>query len=173
MQYLNLQLLAEFSEGRTFQGWQEGAIAFSPTYKYYPNSNQYYGCLQGKKGEKRRAPAWWVQLSLILSLHNPQIRFFLYLTNYYDFIGVIGLFGMVRAWSKINMHDVRLQCLTIDQWGPFSLLRLKKLEILILQQASYCQIRLTRIESQFDLLEDNNISSGKSISQVSPPQQVC
>lgn len=53
-----LQLLAEVSECRTFHGWQEGAIEFSPTYKYYPNSNEYYGCLQGRKGEKRRAPAW-------------------------------------------------------------------------------------------------------------------
>ncbi|ONK61283.1 uncharacterized protein A4U43_C08F28090 [Asparagus officinalis] len=52
------QLLAEVSEGRTFKGWQEGSITFSPTYKYYPNSSEYYGCLQGKKGEKKRAPAW-------------------------------------------------------------------------------------------------------------------
>jgi len=51
-------LLAEVSEGRTFQGWQEGAITFSPTYKYYLNSNEYYGCLQSKRGEKKRAPAW-------------------------------------------------------------------------------------------------------------------
>ncbi|KAK1309307.1 Type I inositol 1,4,5-trisphosphate 5-phosphatase CVP2 [Acorus calamus] len=43
---------------QTFEGWQEGAIGFSPTYKYYPNSNEYYGSSLGRKGEKRRAPAW-------------------------------------------------------------------------------------------------------------------
>ncbi|EAZ26209.1 hypothetical protein OsJ_10076 [Oryza sativa Japonica Group] len=47
------------SEGGAFHGWNEGAIAFSPTYKYYPNSDTYYGCAShGRKGEKRRAPAW-------------------------------------------------------------------------------------------------------------------
>uniref|UniRef100_A0A0E0KB20 Inositol polyphosphate-related phosphatase domain-containing protein n=1 Tax=Oryza punctata TaxID=4537 RepID=A0A0E0KB20_ORYPU len=47
------------SEGGVFHGWNEGAIAFSPTYKYYPNSDTYYGCAShGRKGEKRRAPAW-------------------------------------------------------------------------------------------------------------------
>nr|XP_010905628.3 type IV inositol polyphosphate 5-phosphatase 9 isoform X1 [Elaeis guineensis] len=52
------QLRIEVSEGRAFEGWHEGVIAFSPTYKYYQNSDEYYGCAQGKKGEKRRAPAW-------------------------------------------------------------------------------------------------------------------
>jgi hypothetical protein len=56
----NLQLRSEVeSEGGAFHGWNEGAIAFSPTYKYYPNSDTYYGCAShGRKGEKRRAPAW-------------------------------------------------------------------------------------------------------------------
>lgn len=57
-----LQLRGEVSsEGGTFQGWNEGAITFSPTYKYHRNSDAYYGCAQlGKKGDKlkRRAPAW-------------------------------------------------------------------------------------------------------------------
>ncbi|URE13474.1 type I inositol-1,4,5-trisphosphate 5-phosphatase [Musa troglodytarum] len=52
------QLRTEVSRGRVFEDWQEGAITFSPTYKYYPNSDKYYGCIQGQKGEKRRAPAW-------------------------------------------------------------------------------------------------------------------
>nr|XP_029123889.1 type IV inositol polyphosphate 5-phosphatase 9-like isoform X2 [Elaeis guineensis] len=52
------QLRGEVSEGRAFEGWNEGAIAFSPTYKYYPNSDTYYGFIQGKKGKKIRAPAW-------------------------------------------------------------------------------------------------------------------
>ncbi|XP_042439255.1 type IV inositol polyphosphate 5-phosphatase 9-like isoform X1 [Zingiber officinale] len=52
------QLRAEFSKGRVFEDWQEGGITFPPTYKYYPNSDDYYGCIRGQKGEKRRAPAW-------------------------------------------------------------------------------------------------------------------
>ncbi|XP_038990301.1 type IV inositol polyphosphate 5-phosphatase 9 [Phoenix dactylifera] len=52
------QLRVEVSEGRALEGWHEGEISFSPTYKYYPNSDTYYGCMHGKKGEKRRAPAW-------------------------------------------------------------------------------------------------------------------
>ncbi|OEL17253.1 Type IV inositol polyphosphate 5-phosphatase 9 [Dichanthelium oligosanthes] len=54
----NDQLRAEVSRGGgAFRGWSEGAIAFSPTYKYYPNSDTYYGGGRNK-GEKRRAPAW-------------------------------------------------------------------------------------------------------------------
>ncbi|TVU47780.1 hypothetical protein EJB05_07389 [Eragrostis curvula] len=53
----NDQLRGEVCEGGAFQGWHEGAITFSPTYKYYPNSDTYYGC-GGRRGEKRRAPAW-------------------------------------------------------------------------------------------------------------------
>nr|XP_023879919.1 type IV inositol polyphosphate 5-phosphatase 9-like [Quercus suber] len=54
----NDQLRMELRDGQIFQGWQEGIIKFAPTYKYYPNSDLYYGCLEGVKGEKRRAPAW-------------------------------------------------------------------------------------------------------------------
>ncbi|OEL31880.1 Type IV inositol polyphosphate 5-phosphatase 9 [Dichanthelium oligosanthes] len=54
----NDQLLFEFSRGRHFEGWQEGLITFSPTYKYHPNSDQYYWCFDGARGEKKRAPAW-------------------------------------------------------------------------------------------------------------------
>ncbi|KAG0451912.1 hypothetical protein HPP92_026207 [Vanilla planifolia] len=52
------QLRTEAAAGGAFEGWQEGNILFSPTYKYYPNSDEYYGCVHGKKHEKRRAPAW-------------------------------------------------------------------------------------------------------------------
>lgn len=45
-------------DGQVFEGWQEGDIQFAPTYKYYLNSDIYYGSVQTKKGEKRRAPAW-------------------------------------------------------------------------------------------------------------------
>ncbi|KAF9625229.1 hypothetical protein IFM89_020815 [Coptis chinensis] len=54
----NDQLRVELMEGKVFEGWHEGAIKFSPTYKYYPNLDVYYGCDKSKKGEKRRAPAW-------------------------------------------------------------------------------------------------------------------
>ncbi|KAJ6976954.1 type IV inositol polyphosphate 5-phosphatase 9-like isoform X1 [Populus alba x Populus x berolinensis] len=52
------QLKAELMEGHVFQGWNEGKIEFAPTYKYYKNSQVYYGCDQKRKGEKKRAPAW-------------------------------------------------------------------------------------------------------------------
>ncbi|KAL8519765.1 hypothetical protein ACS0TY_010633 [Phlomoides rotata] len=52
------QLRRELMEGQVFEGWYEGAIKFKPTYKYYPDSDEYYGKLEAKKGEKKRAPAW-------------------------------------------------------------------------------------------------------------------
>eukprot|EP00258_Populus_trichocarpa_P026146 XP_024442165.1 type IV inositol polyphosphate 5-phosphatase 9 isoform X3 [Populus trichocarpa] len=52
------QLKAELMKGHVFQGWREGIIEFAPTYKYYQNSQVYYGCDQKRKGEKKRAPAW-------------------------------------------------------------------------------------------------------------------
>lgn len=55
---VKFQLKSEVSVGRTFEGWNEGLITFSPTYKYYPNSDEYYGCTHNIKCEKRRAPAW-------------------------------------------------------------------------------------------------------------------
>lgn len=54
----NDQLMMEVMDGQVLGGWQEGHIEFAPTYKYYPNSDVYYGGGQGQKGEKRRAPAW-------------------------------------------------------------------------------------------------------------------
>ncbi|KAM7463369.1 hypothetical protein LguiA_031490 [Lonicera macranthoides] len=53
----NDQLRRELMDGQAFEGWYEGRIKFAPTYKYYPNSEEYYGGV-GKKGKKRRAPAW-------------------------------------------------------------------------------------------------------------------
>lgn len=47
-------------DDQAFEGWQEGTINFPPTYKYYPNSDVYYGSYLGKKGEKKRAPAWYI-----------------------------------------------------------------------------------------------------------------
>lgn len=54
----NDQLVSEFLTGRVFEGWQEGSVTFSPTYKYQPNSDQYYWCFDTARGEKKRAPAW-------------------------------------------------------------------------------------------------------------------
>lgn len=55
------QLKMEVSKGKLFEDWQEGAITFFPTYKYYLNSDKYYGCVRTQKGRKSgasRAPAW-------------------------------------------------------------------------------------------------------------------
>ncbi|CAL9167176.1 unnamed protein product [Musa hybrid cultivar] len=52
------QLRFELSEGRALEGWNEGVITFSPTYKYLPNSDEYCWHVHGRNGERRRAPAW-------------------------------------------------------------------------------------------------------------------
>ncbi|KAJ8574246.1 hypothetical protein K7X08_026051 [Anisodus acutangulus] len=55
----NDQLRMELMDGQVFEGWQEGMIKFAPTYKYYPNSSDfYYGRPEVKRGEKKRSPAW-------------------------------------------------------------------------------------------------------------------
>lgn len=51
------QLCNELSKGHVFDGWNEGVIAFPPTYKYEVNSDRYVG-ENPKEGEKRRTPAW-------------------------------------------------------------------------------------------------------------------
>eukprot|EP00934_Nitzschia_sp_Nitz4_P002818 Nitzschia sp. Nitz4//scaffold85_size83877//58734//64309//NITZ4_005237-RA/size83877-processed-gene-0.128-mRNA-1//1//CDS//3329559161//2808//frame0 len=48
------QLNIERREGRVFQGFQEGDIAFPPTYKYQPGTNVY----EQRPEKKLRAPAW-------------------------------------------------------------------------------------------------------------------
>lgn len=60
---LRLQLLFELSRGRHFEGWQEGLITFSPTYKYQPNSDQYHWCFDSAGSDKKRAPAWSARFS--------------------------------------------------------------------------------------------------------------
>ncbi|XP_022954332.1 type IV inositol polyphosphate 5-phosphatase 9-like isoform X1 [Cucurbita moschata] len=54
----NDQLKMEMMNGKVLEGWEEGNIKFGPTYKYYPNSEAYYGGVHGLKAQKRRAPAW-------------------------------------------------------------------------------------------------------------------
>ena len=51
------QLSKELHSGRVFEGWNEGPIAFPPTYKYAINSDRYVG-ENSKEGEKKRSPAW-------------------------------------------------------------------------------------------------------------------
>ena len=46
------QLLLERAAGRTFDGYREGALSFSPTYKYDVGTDTY------DTSEKARAPAW-------------------------------------------------------------------------------------------------------------------
>uniref|UniRef100_A0A3Q7GYP8 Inositol polyphosphate-related phosphatase domain-containing protein n=1 Tax=Solanum lycopersicum TaxID=4081 RepID=A0A3Q7GYP8_SOLLC len=53
-----MKLKAELREGCIFNGWQEEDIEFAPTYKYHPDSDDYYGCCQNGKRGKSRAPAW-------------------------------------------------------------------------------------------------------------------
>jgi hypothetical protein len=53
-----MKLRMELMSGQVFEGWREGLIKFAPTYKYCLNSNVYFGCVEGQKGGKRRAPAW-------------------------------------------------------------------------------------------------------------------
>ncbi|THG17015.1 hypothetical protein TEA_027232 [Camellia sinensis var. sinensis] len=54
----NDQLSMELMDGQVLEGWHEGTIKFGPTYKYYPNSDEYYGGVEGKKSKKNRSPAW-------------------------------------------------------------------------------------------------------------------
>ncbi|XP_058728334.1 type IV inositol polyphosphate 5-phosphatase 9 [Vicia villosa] len=56
----NDQLKMELVSGQILRGWHEGTIKFAPTYKYFPNSDLYYGCCYhgNKKAAKKRSPAW-------------------------------------------------------------------------------------------------------------------
>lgn len=50
----NDQLNIERAEGRCFEGWEEGALNFLPTYKYQPGTDLY----EQRPEKKLRAPAW-------------------------------------------------------------------------------------------------------------------
>ncbi|KAM0913551.1 hypothetical protein ACQ4PT_012081 [Festuca glaucescens] len=60
----NDQLLLELCRGRSFDGWSEGLVTFSPTYKYHRNSDKFYWCIDGGTygggghQKQQRAPAW-------------------------------------------------------------------------------------------------------------------
>jgi len=53
------QLRAEQKAGRVFAGWEEGRIAFPPTYKYVAGSDA-YAMTDGSRSRdrKKRTPAW-------------------------------------------------------------------------------------------------------------------
>ena len=48
------QLNVERAQGRVFQDWEEGQLAFKPTYKYQPGTDLY----EERPDKKLRAPAW-------------------------------------------------------------------------------------------------------------------
>ncbi|CAO2201885.1 unnamed protein product [Urochloa humidicola] len=59
----NDELLLELSKGRCFEGWCEGHVTFAPTYKYQPNSDEFYWRTSASDGtghhrKRHRAPAW-------------------------------------------------------------------------------------------------------------------
>jgi phosphatidylinositol-bisphosphatase len=51
---INDQLCLERAKGNSFQGFQEGALCFPPTYKYQPGTDNYID----RDAKKPRAPAW-------------------------------------------------------------------------------------------------------------------
>ncbi|URE15458.1 hypothetical protein MUK42_10841 [Musa troglodytarum] len=87
------QLRFELSEGRAFEGWNEGAITFSPTYKYLPNSDEYCWCdrilwvgeglkqsryerCESKLSDHRAVRAVFTAEADVLKLMNPMDGFF-------------------------------------------------------------------------------------------------
>lgn len=55
----DLKLKVVLADGHVFEDWHEGVIQFAPTYKYFPKSDLYYECNEGRKaGKKIRTPAW-------------------------------------------------------------------------------------------------------------------
>uniref|UniRef100_A0A0E0LUV1 Inositol polyphosphate-related phosphatase domain-containing protein n=1 Tax=Oryza punctata TaxID=4537 RepID=A0A0E0LUV1_ORYPU len=57
----NDELLLELAEGGSFDGWREGLVTFSPTYKYHLNSDMFYWSIDGAAAagnQQQRAPAW-------------------------------------------------------------------------------------------------------------------
>uniref|UniRef100_A0ACD6A2S7 Uncharacterized protein n=1 Tax=Avena sativa TaxID=4498 RepID=A0ACD6A2S7_AVESA len=62
------ELLLELGKGRRFEGWSEGLVTFSPTYKYHRNSDKFYWWIDSggtgvrRRQKQQRAPAWYVWL---------------------------------------------------------------------------------------------------------------
>jgi hypothetical protein len=55
-----MQLKMEQAAGHLFEGWEEGSIAFTPTYKYATNSDEYSAFIKNKAGHIRLNPAWYM-----------------------------------------------------------------------------------------------------------------
>lgn len=66
---MKMKLKMELVSGNRLRGWHEGAIKFAPTYKYFPNSDLYYGCCYHghKKAPKRRSPAWYCRTHIYIT----------------------------------------------------------------------------------------------------------
>jgi len=86
----NDQLRRELDGGHVFKGWHEGAITFAPTYKYFPNSDNYYCCV-GKKAKRRNV------------LQH----------------GAIGLSGLVKGKSNYYTLEVNPSYLITGPLNPF------------------------------------------------------
>ncbi|XP_044491212.1 type IV inositol polyphosphate 5-phosphatase 9 [Mangifera indica] len=127
----NDQLRMELMNGQIFQGWNEGKIKFAPTYKYCPNSDVYYGCAQGKKRKKWRAPAWcdriiwngkglkqrqYVRGEAKLSDHRPVKAIFSAEVNILRTLKGIQSYFMSERFERITNHfeislsDDNFQC---------------------------------------------------------------
>lgn len=128
----NDQLRREVSEGGAFEGWNEGAITFSPTYKYYPNSDTYYGCVQGKKGEKRRAPAWCDRILW----HGTGLK-----QSRYD-----------RSESRLSDHRPVRALFTVEVGVPRNLNSLRSF---------FMSERFDRVKSSADLLRKDDTNSAR------------
>lgn len=139
--FVHLQLRFELSEGRAFDGWNEGAITFSPTYKYLPNSDEYCWHAQGRKGEKSRAPAWWDQWIIIPAsdLDNWVER---NVTCLLVFAGAIEYCGWARDWSKTDTSDASRSYQTTERCEQSSPRKSTSWSLWTLWMDSFCRITL-------------------------------
>lgn len=58
------------TQDHVFSGWNEKKIEFAPTYKYYPNSDDYYGSHNETKDKRSKAPAWLVTFHIEILFSN-------------------------------------------------------------------------------------------------------
>ncbi|PRQ53733.1 putative phosphoric monoester hydrolase [Rosa chinensis] len=104
------QLRREREYGGVFQGWEEGAIEFAPTYKYSSsNCNRYSGGLPSKSGEKQRTPAWCDRI-LWYGKGVTQLSYFRSESKFSDHRPVSALFStQVEVEKSTNPRMVSLQ----------------------------------------------------------------
>ncbi|XP_004302377.1 PREDICTED: type I inositol 1,4,5-trisphosphate 5-phosphatase CVP2-like [Fragaria vesca subsp. vesca] len=101
------QLRREREYGGVFQGWEEGAIEFAPTYKYSSsNCNRYSGGIPSKSGEKQRTPAWCDRI-LWYGKGVTQLSYFRSESKFSDHRPVSALFStQVEVEKSINPRMV-------------------------------------------------------------------